>query len=60
VPRKQKINLQEVMAALNAVCPKCGCTIPPAKIRRIDFEQMECPECGERFIPEKRGVHQMH
>jgi hypothetical protein len=34
---------------------KCGCPIAPDKIRRIDFRQVECPECGEHFIPEKRG-----
>jgi hypothetical protein len=31
-----------------------GCTITPDKTRRIDFQQMVCPECGERFVPEKR------
>jgi DNA-directed RNA polymerase subunit RPC12/RpoP len=25
----------------------------PDKLRRIDSQQIECPECGERFIPEK-------
>jgi predicted RNA-binding Zn-ribbon protein involved in translation (DUF1610 family) len=53
VPRKQKINLEKVRAALDTVCPKCGCPITPAKIRRIDFESVECPECGERFVPGK-------
>jgi ribosomal protein S27AE len=55
MPRKQNINLDKVMAALNTVCPKCGCTITPDRIRRIDFERMVCPECGEGFTPEKRG-----
>jgi ssDNA-binding Zn-finger/Zn-ribbon topoisomerase 1 len=54
VPRKQKINLERVKASLETVCPKCGCPIAPDKIRRIDFRQVECPECGEHFIPEKR------
>jgi len=56
VPRKQKINLEKVLASLNTVCPKCGYSITPEKIRRIDFERMQCPECGERFRPrEKKG-----
>jgi predicted RNA-binding Zn-ribbon protein involved in translation (DUF1610 family) len=55
VPQKQKINLTKVKASLNTVCPKCGCSIAPDKIRRIDFQQVRCPECGERFVPEKRG-----
>jgi ribosomal protein S27AE len=49
MPRKQKINLEKVRASLNTLCPKCGYAITPDKIRRIDFERMECPECGERF-----------
>jgi ribosomal protein S27AE len=55
VPQKQKINLDKVKAALNTLCPKCGCSIAPDKIRRVDFQRMACPECGERFVPEKRG-----
>jgi ribosomal protein S27AE len=48
---KQKINREKVMAALNTLCPKCGYSIPPEKIRRIDFSLVECPSCGERFTP---------
>lgn len=55
MPRKQKINLEQVMASLNTVCTKCGCAITPDKIRRIDFEQIVCPECGERFVPERHN-----
>ena len=32
-------------------CPKCGRVIPPAEVRRVDFERIECPVCGERFVP---------
>jgi predicted RNA-binding Zn-ribbon protein involved in translation (DUF1610 family) len=51
MPRKQKINLEKVKAALNTVCAKCGYAIPPDKIRRVNFDQLECPECGQRFAP---------
>jgi predicted RNA-binding Zn-ribbon protein involved in translation (DUF1610 family) len=47
----RKINLAKVQASLDAVCPKCGGLISPAQIRRIDFERIECPVCGERFAP---------
>jgi hypothetical protein len=40
---KQKINRAKVMAALNTLCPKCGYSISPDKIRRVDFDKMECP-----------------
>ena len=39
------------MASLNAICPKCGCSSTPDKIRCVDFERVACPECRERFIP---------
>ena len=36
-----------------AVCVRqtCGMAISPAEVRRFDFERMECPACGERFVP---------
>jgi hypothetical protein len=33
---------------------KCGGLIPPAEVRRVDFERIECPVCGERFAPSPR------
>jgi RNA polymerase-binding transcription factor DksA len=51
MPRKPKINLEKVKAALNTICTKCGYAIPPDRIRRIDSEQIECLECGQRFTP---------
>jgi hypothetical protein len=47
----RKINLERVRASLDKVCPKCGSLIPPAEVRRIDFERIECQMCGERFVP---------
>jgi predicted RNA-binding Zn-ribbon protein involved in translation (DUF1610 family) len=51
MPRSKKIDLAKVLAALDTVCPKCGKTIPPAEVQRIDFEGMKCPACGEAFVP---------
>jgi predicted RNA-binding Zn-ribbon protein involved in translation (DUF1610 family) len=51
MPKKQKINLEKVQAALNTPCPKCGYAIPPAEIRRVDFDNIRCSKCGERFTP---------
>lgn len=47
MPSKQKIDRQKVMASLDTICPKCGCSITPDKIRRVDFE---------RRMPGKRGA----
>jgi predicted RNA-binding Zn-ribbon protein involved in translation (DUF1610 family) len=54
MPRKKKIDLAAVLAALNTACTKCGYSIPPDQIRRIDFDHIQCPACGERFVPAKR------
>jgi predicted RNA-binding Zn-ribbon protein involved in translation (DUF1610 family) len=43
------INLEKVLASLDAVCPKCGKVISPAEACPIDFEHVECAACGERF-----------
>ena len=51
MPRSRKINLEKVRASLDAICPKCEALIPPAQVRRIDFERIECPVCGEQFLP---------
>jgi predicted RNA-binding Zn-ribbon protein involved in translation (DUF1610 family) len=52
--RAKKVNLEKVKASLDAVCPKCGKAISPAEVRRVDFERMECPACGERFAPGRK------
>jgi hypothetical protein len=43
--------------SLDAVCPKCGGLIPPAEVRRIDFDRIECPVCGERFVREHSAAN---
>jgi len=51
MPSKQKINLAKVLASLNTTCTQCGYSIPPDKLSRVDTQSVECPECGERFVP---------
>jgi hypothetical protein len=53
MPRKQKLDRERVMASLNTLCPKCGMSITPDRVRRIDFDHVECPACREQFIPTK-------
>jgi len=52
---KQKINRAKVQAALDTLCPKCGYSIPPEQIRRVDFDKMRCPSCGENFTANLGG-----
>jgi ribosomal protein S27AE len=47
MPRSRKINREKVQVSLDTPCPKCGFSILPAQLRRVDFERIECPKCGE-------------
>ena len=38
-------------ASLNKICPKCGFTITPDLVKRVEFDLIECAKCGERFCP---------
>jgi ribosomal protein S27AE len=49
MPRSRKIDLEKVQASLDKTCPKCGFTITPDQVKRVDFERMECPKCGGKF-----------
>jgi len=40
-----------VLALLDTTCPKCRFTITPDLVKRVDFERIECPKCGEKFQP---------
>ena len=51
MPRSRKINLEKVLASLDKPCPKCGFTITPDLVKRVDFERIQCPKCGEKFRP---------
>jgi predicted RNA-binding Zn-ribbon protein involved in translation (DUF1610 family) len=46
VTPRGKIGLQKVHESLTTTCPKCGRIIQPSEIRRVNFEEMICPECG--------------
>jgi predicted RNA-binding Zn-ribbon protein involved in translation (DUF1610 family) len=54
MPTKQKVDLAKVMASLGTVCTNCGCSIPPERVRRVDFEHVACPQCGEPFVPDSK------
>jgi hypothetical protein len=54
MPRARKINLEKVQASLDAVCREMR-RLDFAQVRRIDFERIECPVCGEQFVPSPRS-----
>jgi ribosomal protein S27AE len=51
MPRSRKINREKVLASLSQTCPKCGATITPDLVKWVDFDQVECPKCAEKFQP---------
>ena len=53
VPSRKKIDLEKVRASLNATCPKCGRIIEPQDIKRVSWEEILCPDCGNRFDAKK-------
>jgi len=57
MPSRKKIDLQKVLASLNSTCPKCGHEITPAEIKRVSWDEIECPQCGERFSAAKRQAN---
>jgi predicted RNA-binding Zn-ribbon protein involved in translation (DUF1610 family) len=42
---------EKIHASLATACPQCSALIEPEEQKRVDGEHMECPWCGERFIP---------
>lgn len=52
MPRKQKIDLEKVLASLSTSCPKCRHQIQPSEIRRISSTEMLCPKCKVLFAPQ--------
>jgi hypothetical protein len=30
-------------------CPKCGILVTPDLVKRVDFERIDAPKCGESF-----------
>jgi predicted RNA-binding Zn-ribbon protein involved in translation (DUF1610 family) len=53
MPSRRKINLEKIKASLFTLCTECGYKIQPAEERRIDFDHVRCPKCGEAFVPGK-------
>jgi hypothetical protein len=51
MPRSRKINREKVLGSLDKTCPKYGFTITPDLVKRVDFDLVECPGCGEQFTP---------
>jgi len=50
-PTLTKNQSGQVRASLNTMCPKCGATITPDLVKRLEFERIECPKRGKKFRP---------
>jgi hypothetical protein len=49
-------DLEKVRASLDKTCPKCGFTITPDQVKRVDFDRIECTKCCEKFQSNATGV----
>src|SRR6185437_3447344 len=47
--RRGRIDLVKLIEGLAEKCPKCGASIPPAKMVRLSFGVSRCPECGQTY-----------
>jgi hypothetical protein len=54
MPSRKKIDMEKVRASLNIICPKCGRIIEPQDIKRVSWEEILCPDVGNRFDVRKR------
>ncbi len=51
MPRNSKLDLDRIRASLTTTCTGCGHEITADKLRRVDFERVQCPRCGKDFVP---------
>jgi hypothetical protein len=49
MPRSRKVNLEKVKASRDKTCPKCGAAITPERVKRLEFNVMECPVAARGF-----------
>jgi predicted Zn finger-like uncharacterized protein len=55
MPKRSKIKLDQVRAALSSACPECGHEIKPNELQRIDGQRVRCPKCSAIFVSGKTG-----
>jgi hypothetical protein len=53
MPSRKKVDIEKVLASLNVSCPKRGRIIEPQDIQRVSWEEILCPDCGNRFDAKK-------
>ena len=51
MPRRRKLDAEIIRISLATVCPVCSARIEPEEYKRVDGEHLECPWCGEKFVP---------
>jgi len=51
---RHKIDPEQLHASMNVSCPHRGARIEPKDYKRVDWEDIECPNCEEKFVPTKQ------
>jgi DNA-directed RNA polymerase subunit RPC12/RpoP len=54
MPRRGKLDLDQIHASLVIACPHCTAKIGPEEYKRVDGERLRCPWCGETFVPRRQ------
>jgi uncharacterized protein (UPF0212 family) len=53
IAARRKLDLEKIHASLNTICPHCGARIEPKDYKRVDWDHLECPKCGKKFVPSR-------
>jgi len=51
MPSRKKLNWEKIREGLMITCPHCESRINHGDCKRVDGEHLECPSCGQQFIP---------
>jgi hypothetical protein len=56
MPRRAKLNLEKIRAALVTNCPHCHEALKPPDWLRVDGERIRCGKCGGIFVEQRRSI----
>jgi len=51
IESQRKPTVNKIREWLQTICTKCGYSIAPIDLVRLDNERVRCPECGKDFVP---------
>jgi predicted Zn finger-like uncharacterized protein len=56
MPRRGKLDLDQIRASLDVTCPHCKTQISPEHQQRLNWDHLKCLNCGQLFVPMNTGL----